>query len=672
VHGSARLLRRLQLVPVRGVQSGCRAHDKDSCLTLRSAMAEKIAATALKTTGVAVRRGFGIASAQIGAQDATARTKTDGHTLSNDGASEPLLGTDTVDGAADGQTSGHLTREVNQAAAKPKPKPKPNPKQVLEGNSEAGLDATEEEQIRLIDEAARTQTAGSTDDKDGEDEDAAYKKWVAAHPEWYQTMPDDANIFQQMLSGPMSVWLYFKRMTDNFGFGYLCAVIFTYGLNQGTGNAFYNFATMFYFVDVLQVAPARFAEFQGLAHVPWDIKAFFGMISDMWPICGYRLSPYIIMSAASGTIASSMLAFFPVPAVPAAFCLLFINFGIAIPDVMIDGSIALRMKSHPAMASDLQTLCWMSVGMFGMMAALIQGPIIDNFGPQALYKMAILPIGAVVIPAVFGWLREERLPPGQRNPKCSVCAERLRDEQQAPIFRMAIYLGFTALGLGLMSTFLTEESNPWNDVIPAEMIKASVVLTSAVLIGVLIWCNLGKVGDGTGNLGKCAMYMYLRAATTPGASVMFYWVRLHALQVSFASFRLLAVCSCHHAHYVPRIGNTALALLRVAAGTLRRACSFTQMTHTTRAGRLTSSTTRAARRFGSPAPVGRRRASPRLSARSSLQSGMVGARRKIARTVCRGMTARVGRRSVSRAVRGNGPVSPRRSWATFRSQDMLC
>ena len=38
-----------------------------------------------------------------------------------------------------------------------------------------------------------------------------------------------------------------------------------------------------------------------------------------------------------------------------------------------------------------------------------------------------------------------------------------------------------------------------------------------------IWWNLSGVGDGTGNLGKCAIYVYLRAATTPGASVMFYW-----------------------------------------------------------------------------------------------------------------------------------------------------
>lgn len=490
-------------------------------------MAEKIAATALKTTGVAVRRGFGIASAQIGAQNATGKTKTESHTLSNDSQATPLLSSFEGE-AADGQTTGHLDRKANRLASKLKPKPKPNPKQFGDGDVDTG----EEEQIRLIDEAARTQSAAGANGGDGAsgEEDEAYNKFVAAHPEWYQTMPDDANLFQKVWAGPVSIWLYFKRMSDNFGFGFCLAVVFTYGLNQGTGNAFYNFATMFYFVDVLQVSPARFAEFQGLAHVPWDIKALFGMVSDMWPICGYRLSPYIIISGVCGAVGMALLAFFPIPAIPAAFCLLCINFGIATPDVMVDGGIAIRMKSHPALASDLQTLCWMSSGLFGMCAALIQGPIIDNYGPQALYKMAILPIGVVVIPAALGWLREERLPPGQRNPKCSVCADRLRDQQQAPIFRMAIYLGVTALGLGLMSTFLTEDSNPWNDVIPAEMVKAIVVLVCSVVIGILIWWNLGKVGDSTGNLGKCAMYMYLRAATTPGASVMFYWVRsLHTL-----------------------------------------------------------------------------------------------------------------------------------------------
>ena len=159
----------------------------------------------------------------------------------------------------------------------------------------------------------------------------------------------------------------------------------------------------------------------------------------------------------------------------------------------------------------------------GIIAAVIQGPVVDAWGARTLYAFAILPCGIVIVPAVLGWLNEERLPPGERNPRCSVCTERFNDPVQAPIFRMALQIGLTSLGLGLMSTFFTEETNPWESTVEAEIIKAAVVGLAAIVIGVLIWYNLRAVGDGTGNLGKCALYVYLRAATTPGASVMFYW-----------------------------------------------------------------------------------------------------------------------------------------------------
>jgi hypothetical protein len=231
-------------------------------------------------------------------------------------------------------------------------------------------------------------------------------------------------------------------------------------------------------VDTLQVTPARYNEFMGLAHVPWDIKAVFGMVSDMWPIAGYRLSPYIISAGVAGIVAYSFLAFGGLAATTAAFMCLLINFAHASPDVMIDGSVAIRMKTHPALASDLQTLCWGSTGLCGIVAALVQGPVVDAYakpvflshfyvhaifsqdrlgtnigkalkkdnrslrwGARPLYALAIVPCGIVIVPAVLGWMREERLPVGERNPKCSVCVDNFKDPVQAPIFKMALQIG---------------------------------------------------------------------------------------------------------------------------------------------------------------------------------------------------------------------------------------
>jgi hypothetical protein len=67
------------------------------------------------------------------------------------------------------------------------------------------------------------------------------------------------------------------------------------------------------------------------------------------------------------------------------------------------------MKTHPALASDLQTLCWGSTGVAGVAAALVQGPVVDAWGARTLYAFAIVPCGIVIVPALLGWMHEERL-----------------------------------------------------------------------------------------------------------------------------------------------------------------------------------------------------------------------------------------------------------------------
>ena len=67
-------------------------------------------------------------------------------------------------------------------------------------------------------------------------------------------------------------------------------------------------------------------------------------------------------------------------------------------------------------------------------------------------------MGIVALPAALGWLNEERRPKGQRNPQCSVCAERFRDSDQSPVFVVAIAVGVTSTMLGLMSTFVVSRS----------------------------------------------------------------------------------------------------------------------------------------------------------------------------------------------------------------------
>jgi len=175
---------------------------------------------------------------------------------------------------------------------------------------------------------------------------------------------------------------FVRRLGENFGYGYCVAVVSTYGLNQGLAAVWKDFGTQFYFVDVLGVSPGRFSEYLGFAHVPWDAKALWGMASDIWPICGYHLAPYVVLAGSVGLVAYGALALSTPAATVAAFLCLLGNLSHALPDVMIDASVAVRCKTHPALATDLQALCWGSYGLCGIIAAPIQGWVIDSMGPE--------------------------------------------------------------------------------------------------------------------------------------------------------------------------------------------------------------------------------------------------------------------------------------------------
>jgi hypothetical protein len=207
---------------------------------------------AARPLGLAFRKAQGIVSAPIGLREATARTKTAPQTRDTT-ASTPLLGGDESERDEDTSRRARLGAKLG-AKPKPKPKPKPNPKAMSD-------ELSVEEQIRLMDEAARTQagagTGGDTGDggKSGggsggsgasaekSEEDLAYEAFMAEHPEWYVILPDDASWFAKACALPRSCWLFCVRLGENFGYGYVMAVFFTYGLNQGISGAWVSVMT---------------------------------------------------------------------------------------------------------------------------------------------------------------------------------------------------------------------------------------------------------------------------------------------------------------------------------------------------------------------------------------------------------------------------------------------
>lgn len=201
------------------------------------------------------------------------------------------------------------------------------------------------------------------------------------------------------------------RLVEKFGLKYVLIIIATYGLNQGAGEGWAGYASQYLFTDDVErggfaLSPNAISEIDGFDNVPWQIKAIYGVVSDVYPIGGLHRTPYMMISSLVGVVSWLLLALPSASYVFAAILLFWGNFSIASPDVMLDASVAEKCRENPEFGSDLQSLCWGSFGVFKILSLLVAPWVYETYGARALFGITSFTSIAVLIPSWLGWLGE--------------------------------------------------------------------------------------------------------------------------------------------------------------------------------------------------------------------------------------------------------------------------
>jgi folate/biopterin transporter len=320
------------------------------------------------------------------------------------------------------------------------------------------------------------------------------------------------------LGAPRAVARFYARLAEAFGWRFVALVSIVYGINQGVGEEWFGTATTYYFSDQppkgLGLQPDRMASIEGFANVPWQIKAIYGMVSDSVPVGGLHREPYILMAGMLGVFSWSALSLLPWSASLAGIWLFSGNLAIASPDVMIDASVAERSKTHPRLASDLQTLCWVSFGIGKILSAGSSGWLYDApaVGSRGLFGLTALTSLVVLVPARMGWLGETRQ---QQNHQPILGARRLCDafqqQKTARLYRLAILVMAVSMSLGLVAN--TSENDT--------LIFSLAMLASAVVCAAVYALER----DISARLAKASVFIFLSGVVQPSAPLIFYWSR---------------------------------------------------------------------------------------------------------------------------------------------------
>lgn len=153
-------------------------------------------------------------------------------------------------------------------------------------------------------------------------------------------------------------------------------------------------AVSFYLKDDLHLDPAETAVVSGVSALPWLVKPLYGFISDSIPLFGYRRRSYLFLSGLLGALSWSLMAMFVDSKYGATFCVLLGSLSVAFSDVVVDSMVVERARGESqSMSGSLQSLCWGSSAIGGIVSAYFSGSLVDAYGVRFVFGVtAFLPL----------------------------------------------------------------------------------------------------------------------------------------------------------------------------------------------------------------------------------------------------------------------------------------
>jgi len=176
--------------------------------------------------------------------------------------------------------------------------------------------------------------------------------------------------------------------------GEIVAILLIYFVQGALGLA--RLATSFFLKDELHLQPADLAAITGILSLPWVLKPLYGFISDGLPLFGSRRRSYIFLSGLLGASAWTALsqASIVTDAKSAVAMSVVTSLSVAISDVVADSIVVekARKAGSQAVSGSLQSLCWGSSSVGGIISAYFSGQLLEIITARQIFGItAVLP-----------------------------------------------------------------------------------------------------------------------------------------------------------------------------------------------------------------------------------------------------------------------------------------
>lgn len=191
-------------------------------------------------------------------------------------------------------------------------------------------------------------------------------------------------------------WL--RMLSNELHWSFVMGVISVYGISQGLSMGLSRVTMQYYMKDEQKIQPSEAQISMGVVRFPWVVKPLWGLLTDVLPLFGYRRRPYFIFAGLLGVISMLILSIANgLHLVPAVLALMTGSAGVAVADVTIDACITENSGSHPALASDMQSLCGLSSSIGALAGFIISGFLVHLVGSKGVFGLLTIPPALVVL-----------------------------------------------------------------------------------------------------------------------------------------------------------------------------------------------------------------------------------------------------------------------------------
>lgn len=183
---------------------------------------------------------------------------------------------------------------------------------------------------------------------------------------------------------------------------YFALVYFSQGICQIA--TLLNQPLRMYLQKVVHYNAQQVSQFIFITTIPWMIKPAYGLLSDFFPIFGYRRKSYLLLLNLVAALAFALVA--GITTTPGLLIMLSMTgVGVAASDVVVD-AMMVRAGQQTGRTRLFQSAQWFAISLAAILAGLLGAAICHRFAEQpasALRTAALIAMGVPCVVAVLTW-----------------------------------------------------------------------------------------------------------------------------------------------------------------------------------------------------------------------------------------------------------------------------